>query len=218
MRGGEFSLRRVSRNPLAGTTDMCKNLIIFLLMYVSQGESVAKETIRLPFGIELRATLVEDFGDEQIFSSLKILRNGKTIYQNDTDTRFVLDKKKYPKVLKLDSALFVVLVEIWDTPDINKLLAVYVNNSSVIRTDILPFFSQEYGAKPTILSGVMNIIEVPCLDCDSSFYQPVLYYRVSSKGIILDSSLTIRKNTEYYGTFLGFQNKYQAIKVKQRAR
>ena len=77
----------------------------------------------------------------------------------------------------------------------------------MIQSQILPVFGSkpEYINGRNVYSGYLNIADKPCNDCDSGYYNPILYYQVTENGIFLDSTITIMKNTIKWGGFYGFE-------------
>lgn len=169
--------------------------------------NITETTIDLYYGFKANIGQSEDFETFKTYSFFELQHLDKVIY---TDTLLVYEfgDKLYPIVLQTGNKKYELLFEINDRPNKNYLKRLYIENNKLIKTDKLPTFI----TNPSDLDGD-GIKEYAGFWCYSEIwgenneltdYNPILYYKVKSTGIELDSVLTEKKNKEIYGEFHGF--------------
>ncbi|MBC7381862.1 MAG: hypothetical protein H7296_02580 [Bacteroidia bacterium] len=114
----------------------------------------------------------------------------------------------FTKIKKLKDGSYELVLEMFDGPDYDKLVAIRIKNGKLLGKQILPYFNSppENMDNDSYLeySGVLHSVETPCGNCDSCYYNPTLYYEITDSGIRLDSLTTVRKNKENWGNFYGY--------------
>ncbi len=142
------------------------------------------------------------------YSGIEIWKGKKLVYTDTGATEYFFNSKAYHRVFKLENGNELVLISVFDAPDLNKIAGYYFENSKLIKLEVYPDFlssdcDTDNDGKPEF-AGLLNISESPCSSCDSCFYNPTLYYELTESGLDLDSSLTRERNKKIWGSFYGF--------------
>lgn len=181
-------------------------LISFLIILTSSKAADIKE-INLDYGFKISIGQEEVFGKLTIYSSFKLIKNGRAIYI-DSLNEYEFGNELYPIVMKTGINSYELLFEINNRPSKNYLKRLYVKNDSVYNVDKLPTFV----GKPKDIdndgileyAGFWDNAQVWGDDNNITAYNPILYYELKTNGLVLDRPLTIQKNKTIYGNFHGF--------------
>lgn len=150
----------------------------------------------------------EAFSESNTYSHIEIWIDSQKVFSDTSTTEYLFDNKNWPRARKIKNGEYVILIEMFDAPDFNKLQAWYFKNYHLIKMKVFPFFDKapedidNDGIKE--YSGVMHIADA-YENSDSCYYNPILYYKITNQGIDLDSTLTIRMNKKIWGEFYGFE-------------
>jgi hypothetical protein len=149
------------------------------------------------------------------YSDFEIWKGNEMIYQDTAMNEYIfLCNSNYSKVRHLKENRSEILIEIFDGPDINKTLVIYLKNGKYECQKLLPYFDSlphdidNDGVGE--LFGIMYTIE-GYGNGDSSYYNPTLYYEVKNDGIELDTVLTKKKIIEVWGGFYGYEQSDKII-------
>ena len=189
---------------------------VYTLFYspICNFQKINPKVINLAENIRIILPLKNEFDENNNYMHIQIWLFNKKLYEDTSKTEYLFDNKEWPKAFKVNDRKYLIYLKVFDAPDFNKIYQFTISNYKVIRKDILPYF---YEPPLTINSqkvyfGTLNIVEPPCDNCDSCFYNPRLYYEMTDKGLILDSNLTIHMNKKIWAGFFGFNIRLDIIK------
>lgn len=120
------------------------------------------------------------------------------------DTTYFYTKNGLISQIFYNDTIYYLLLELFDPIDSPQLMVLTYNKTRCIDTTII--------AMDTIcdinMDGIFEIIsrgsvEVPCVDCDSCYYNPIYVYDCID-FFRFDSLLSQNLTEQYYGCFLGF--------------
>jgi hypothetical protein len=157
-------------------------------------------------------TLGEKFDSCKHYMNFEVWLKNKEIYRDTTQNEYrFLCNKLYTTVRKLAGNRYELLIEMFDGPDIDKSFVLYVRNKKLQGIKLLPFFEDapEKIDGKMVYHGIRHTID--SYQNDSCFYNPTLYYAITDHGIILDTLVTKRKNSETWGSFYGFEQSDKII-------
>jgi hypothetical protein len=194
------------------------NLIICAFATGQKSDSLSRnyinrqpqKVLKLKHNFEIIVGQSEDFGDLVTYTHFVLTHNGRQIYSDTTSsTEYEFGSKLYPIIRIIDKATFEILVEINDRPSRNYLKYFKVSNNKIVENKKIPTFISKAknldNDKRLEYAGFWDWSESWGEDGELTAYNPILYYELTSEGIILDRQLTIKKNKEIYGHFHGFQ-------------
>lgn len=181
------------------------------------------KTIKLDFDFNVSVGQEEDFEKFKTYTFFQLTRNNKTIFIDSSSTEYEFGNELFPIIIKTGDNRFELLFEINDRPSKNYLKRLFIKDNKFVRQDKLPTFE----AKPIDINqdgikqyaGFWDYSQVWGDSNNLTAYNPILYYSVTPKGLILDSLLTTKRNENIYGKFYGFsfsENDEQAISVTQK--
>jgi uncharacterized protein YukJ len=175
-----------------------------------------KKEILLDNKVKIIIPLSQKFSDSLTYSNIEVFIDNVKVFADTTKTEYILNDRSYPRARKLRDNRQEILFKILGAPDLNNLIAYYFKNNKLIQSQILPVFGSksEYIDGKNVYFGYLNITDKPCNDCDSCYYNPILYYQVTDNGIFLDSTITIMKNTNKWGGFYGFEISERVLPCK----
>jgi len=169
------------------------------------------KTIKLKYGFQIIVNKEGEPLDSKYYSHLVIKRHGKTIFRDklkDTLNEYEFKDKLYPIIDSLNGNTFEILVEVNDRPSKSYLRYFKIVNDKILKIKELPTF---FGKAANLdndsnleYAGIRDLVEF--ISEEKVYYNPILYYEITSNGIVLDSVLTIRKNKYIYGRFMGFRS------------
>jgi hypothetical protein len=142
-------------------------------------------------------TLGEKFDSCKHYTNIEVWKGNEKVYQDTTTNEYkFLCNSSYTKARKLNNDRYEILIEKFDGPDIDKLLAIYLKNDKYESEKLLPFFEDtpediDSDGKNEYY-GIMNTVD-GYGSGDSCYYNPTLYYEVTDNGILLDTPLTKKK-------------------------
>ena len=183
-------------------------------------ESIDKQVeciIKLDNDFEIKVGQKEDFGKFKTYTLFILTHKGKQLYFDASLTEYEFGDKLYPIFRQLDKETFEILVEVNDRPSKNYLKYFKVYQDKIVRTEKLPTFiskASNLDADNNLeLAGFWDYTETWVANGSITAYNPIIYYELKPAGIIIDTTLTIEKNKEFYGAFHGL--KYdEKIKIK----
>lgn len=157
--------------------------------------------------LSIRA-LAEVVQGEVLFSHLAIMLHDSAVYANTTD-RFSSQFDLLPIVRHLANCQHEVLMGIVPQADQYRILQLILNDTALVRTDTLPLFDgQHLNADRDAAIEFKGYWSNPlpyCLDCDSTYYNPQLFYEMSDTGFVLDAAATQNWASKHLGGFYGFR-------------
>lgn len=164
--------------------------------------------------IKLDFDFIVTVGQEEYFETFKtytffqLTRKNSTIYVDSSLTEYEFGDKIFPLVLKTGDNSFELLFEVNDRPSKNYLIRLFIQDNKLTGQDKLPTFEaksidiNEDGIKEYV--GFWDYSQVWGDSNSLTSYNPILYYSVTTTGLILDSVLTRQRNEMIYGKFHGF--------------
>jgi len=193
--------------------------ILFFVICLFSCSAIGKQKIKfkeinLLDGIKIIFPLTNNFDENFTYMHIQIWGSNKKIFEDTTETEYLFDDKEWPKIIKAPEGLYLLYLKIFDAPDFNKLHQFTIFHHNLLKIDTLPFFYEpikEIGGKQ-VYCGILNILETPCDNCDSCYYNPKLYYKLTENGIFLDSILTIKMNTIQWNGFYGFNPRIDIVR------
>lgn len=177
------------------------------------------KSIKLANGFVVNLGKAYDY-ETYITYSFFNLSNSERVIFTDSLHEYEFGKKMYPIVLQTERNKYELIFEVNNIPNKNYLLRLFVQNDRLVRTDTLPtFITQAYdlnGDGIDEYAGYWHYSEIWGNNNDSAAYNPILFFRVASNGLVLDSALTIKRNKIIYGDFYGFYyNENHAVAVEK---
>lgn len=167
-----------------------------------------EKSIKLANGFTVKVGKGNDYETFITYSFFELTHFDKAIFV-DTLREYEFGDKLYPIVLQAGADKYELLFEVNDRPNKNYLLRLFVRNESIVKKDTLPTFITKAhdldGDGISEYAGFWDYGEVWGENNDSTDYNPILFYKVISTGLKLDSVLTIKRNTKIYGEFRGFK-------------
>ncbi len=151
----------------------------------------------------------EDFGSFVTYSFLKLSKDKQTIFIDSSLTEYEFNGKIYPIFLETGINTFELLLEVNDRPSKNYSKKLIIKENEVIKVEKLPSFISNSkdlnndGKKE--LAGFWDYSQTWGENFKWTDYNPILYYSITAKGTLLDSSLTKERNEFIYGKFHGFE-------------
>lgn len=181
------------------------------------------KTIKLDFDFIVSVGQEEDFEKFKTYTFFQLTRNNTTIFIDSSLTEYEFGNELFPIIIKTGDNSFELLFEINDRPNKNYLNRFFIKENKLVGQDKLPTFE----GKPIDINkdgikeyaGYWDYSQVWGEDHNLTAYNPILYYSVTTKGLILDSLLTRERNEMIYGKFYGFafsENDKQIIHVTKK--
>lgn len=179
--------------------------------------AVPMHAIDLLYGFSVIAT-DRDYAEEvPVYHNFGLYRDQGLIW-GDTAAWYEFGDSLWPMAIKTGDDSYQLIFEVCNRPSKNYLKSIRVEGYKVTAADLLPTFINEI---PVDLNGdgIREYAGQPSLDerdSDSTAYNPILYYNSTSAGIVLDSTLTYRRNEAIYGTFYGYWSNEKYIFPRER--
>jgi hypothetical protein len=172
----------------------------------SNGNKIEK-TLYMDYGFKVSVGRSEDFNTFKTYSFFELSKSGKTLY-TDTTLEYEFGDKLFPIVLQTGRNKFELLFEVNDRPTKNYLKRLTLKEDKVLKIDTLPTFI----SKPSDLNhdgikeyaGFWDWSEQWGETEIKTDYNPILYYKITTTGLQLDSLLTKKRNKVIYGDFYGY--------------
>ncbi len=176
-------------------------------------DGVGFKEIKVIDGITIQIPLIEKFDQNHTYKHIQIWLSDKKVFEDTSETEYLFDDNDWPKVIKISNVKYLVYLKVFDAPDLNKLYKYEISHSQTLLTEILPFF---YNGPLKIsghieYSGILSIVETPCENCDSCYYNPRLFYKITNRGFLLDSVVTIMMNKKQWNGFYGYSQRTDII-------
>jgi len=165
-----------------------------------------EKVINLDYGFKITFLENEEFTDNKIYWNTKIFFDSQVVF-TDTKTLFEI-KDNYPRIRKIGNKFEILFYEN-DSPSIDKIRMLIFSNGYLEKNERLPLFGMKPididndGVKELI--GLLNASELWGDDTIYMPYNPILVYEFNENGILIDSSETIKINSDIYGSFYGFR-------------
>ena len=143
----------------------------------------------------------------RIYNNIEIFEDNVLLFK-DTIKDYIFINNLFPFGRRLKNGTYEVLLKTYGGYQYDNIWALYIKDYKLLQRQKFPDFREKCNFsrfdRNTILSGILSISESPCGNCDSCYYNPILFYRFGENGIYLDSTLTKLKNKEHCGGFYGF--------------
>ncbi len=166
-------------------------------------------TLALNNNFKVKFSKGESFGNFKTFNSITVLHKGVKVYSGNK-YEYELGDKLYPFIIKTGENSFELLLEVNDRPNKNFLQHVKIKNNKTFQINKLPTFiakAADLENNHTLeFAGFWGYSEVWGDHNSLTDYNPILFYKITSTGIMLDTVLTIQRNTSIYGVFKGFED------------
>ena len=180
------------------------------------------KTIKLDFDFIVSVGQEEDFEKFKTYKYFRLTRNNTPIFIDSSLAEYEFGNKLFPIIIKTSDNSFELLFEINDRPNKNYLKRLFIKDNKLVRHDKLPTFE----GKPIDINkdgikeyaGFCDYSQVWGDGNNLTAYNPILYYSVTTEGLLLDSLLTKERNEMIYEKFYGFafsEKDEQPIKVTE---
>jgi hypothetical protein len=155
-----------------------------------------------------------EFSDERregstiVYHYMRLSRNTGVVLIDSTFT-YLLEDKIFPMVIPKPDDRFEILMEVNNGTENNFLHWIFVEGDKFMNSSTLPLFvSRQFDLNKDGVfefAGFTHFTE-PLVRDGQKFtqYNPLLFYRITQNGLVLDSALTIERNKLIYGDFYGF--------------
>ena len=181
------------------------------------------KTIKLDYDFIVSIGQEENFEKFKTYSFFKLTRNNSIIYIDSSLTEYEFGDKLFPIVIKSGDNSFELLFEINDRPSKNYLKRLFIEDNKLVGQDKLPTFEtipKDIDNNGTFeYAGYWDYQQIWGENDNLTSYNPILYYSVTSQGLMLDSLLTKERNENIYGKFYGFsfsENDEQPVSVTKK--
>lgn len=154
---------------------------------------------------------------EMIYKDIKIDLKDQTMFENEQLMMFT-NFGLLPIVRSIKRDNIEILLGI-KAPEIDKIHRLIINEKQIIISDTLPLLKGVHDDvdKDGIVefSGFMNNFESYCSNCDSIYYNPLLYYEMTKNGFTFDSLATTNWINKHYSNNFGFKaDKSKIVRLK----
>ena len=146
----------------------------------------------------------DEFSDNNNGSKLNVKHNNKLIY-TDKSEFYVLDDSLNPTLIVLGKDIFELFLEVDDRPNKNYLKKLKIEADKVIDSQKIPTFSSKpchlFGDKTLVYADTWSYSEAWSDSNNKEWVTcaPIMYYKLTKKGLVLDSLYTIQKNKVIFG-------------------
>jgi hypothetical protein len=190
----------------------CFILIGVIYSFAQEKSSSIQKQIVLPDGFKIELRQAEQYDLIETYTSLTLYHHNKLIYKDTlSQTDYEFGDTLYPMFHKLKSTTFELLIEINNRPSKNILARFIIQKDRLLKRDTLPTFF--CNAKNLDFDNALEYaafwdygeVWIDSNQQKVTSYNPILYYELTSKGLELDSALTIAKNKSIYGAFYGYE-------------
>ena len=172
--------------------------------------------LKLDYGFSIKFSDVDDYKTFKVYKQVELFNNGAKVF---SDNKLEYEVNGKPTIIAIDATTFEILLEVNDRPNKNYIKLLRITNNKIISENKLPTFitkaSNLDNDKLLEYAGFWDYGEVWGDNNELTAYNPILYYEITKDGIKLDSTLTIKKNTEIYKKFGGFEyNEKNPVSIK----
>lgn len=216
-----------------------KNLLLSLiacatLLVTNVAAQNIKGTLALRYGFKLEACKGETSSYQTVdgaihrfttFASLRVLHGNRVVFCDSSDSAsYELRDGAYPILLKFPDSLFEIAVLLSSPPAADQARLLSIRNDKLVRSKIIPKFfgppKDLAGNGTREYAGILDLAEEwgrgPNDTTVVTAYNPILYYKLTRNGLVLDSALTRLKNRVIYGRFYGYYLSYKhAVPVSE---
>lgn len=183
-------------------------IILFVIELFFQPEKHVEYRIKIVDNIYCVIPNSKAISKDSTYMRIEIYNGTNLVYKDTSLTDYIFKNENLPYGRKLLNGDYEILLKVFGATDYDKIIGFYIIGNTLEKKIEFPDFSNEFVinelTKYSILSGYMSSSESPCLNCDSCYYNPKLYYRFGDNGIYLDSLLTISENKKIWGGFFGY--------------
>lgn len=163
----------------------------------------------LGFGFTISYDLAEDLETYKTYNNVKIFKDGNEIFYDNQGNEYVFTNPKIPMVLKINDNHFEILLEIDGRPNMNTIRHLKIIGNNVENVNTLPLLSEkaidiDNDGIPEYV-GIWNHTQIWGDNEEFMAYNPILYFALTEKGLLINEKLTIEKNKQIYGAFHGFE-------------
>ena len=205
------------------TNDVSNNLTTSLTTETEEKINEDLKTLKLDYDFIISIGQEEDFEKFKTYSFFQLARNNSIIYIDSSLTEYEFGDKLFPIVIKSGDNSFELLFEINDRPSKNYLKRLFIKDNKLVGQDKLPTFEtipKDIDNNGTFeYAGYWDYQQIWGENDNLTSYNPILYYSVTSQGLMLDSLLTKERNENIYGKFYGFsfsENDEQSVSVTKK--
>ena len=160
-------------------------------------------------------------GSKPIYKNIEVVVEGANLYKNKTSD-FVSNFGVLPIVRKTSTNQIEFLLGFKDTRNekILRLISETKQGSNqIVLQDTLPLFGvghQDLDEDGIIeFSGFLEHYPPHCVDCDSVYYNPLLFYEMQDHAFVLDTPTTRNWINENYQEFRGFKPDPRLVRLKK---
>lgn len=155
-------------------------------------------------------------GEQIVYFDLNIFLFNKLVFA-DSVNMFTTERGLLPIVRQLkndnkshqEQQPYEILIGLLPQPDQSCILRLIADAQQQYQLDTLPFFlGNHFNADSDSFlefMGFLSPIKPYCSECDSAFYNPLLFYEMRDTGFVLDSATTQKWAKQHYGNFYGFR-------------
>lgn len=143
---------------------------------------------------------------------LTVQYNHKDIYRDCSD-EYILNDSFNPTLIESGTDCYQVFLEVSDAPNKSYLKMLTIQKDKVVDSQRTPTFPH----KPCRLFGDTTLVYAAAWDNSEEWEDsngktmvtcdPIMYYKLTKKGLVLDSLYTIKKNREIFGITDAFKLK-----------
>ena len=164
--------------------------------------------------LTLEATISEQFDDSTIvYKNLIIQLDSKIIFIVSSNKEFHVNNT--PMTIQTGGGNLLIFLEYCDRPLKEKHFVLTLTGDSITETKLLPYFENEFINHDKDLNletySFEDYNEAYCTNCDSSYYNPILFYEVQESSIEIDSILTVATYNTAKIPFHGFSQSEKIV-------
>ena len=157
-------------------------------------------------------------------NTLTLMKDHKKVF-GDTNNQYIKDEV-YPLLLHFGMGHDEILLRFGDAPSLDEVIRLFIKDNSLVKIDTLPSFDR--GASDLAGDGKPRFAAIwdlrqewdDSLGVQLTTYEPILYYKLTDLGLILDSTMTRSANKRIYGKFYGYEpteeKSFPAARVNRR--
>ena len=166
--------------------------------------SVFDTAVNAGFRFKIAYNTIEYSNHQKDHNLLLITHNQNLIYCDSSQNEYELNDSLNPSLISLGRNTFELFLEVDDRPNKNYLKMLKIQSDKVIDSQRTPAFSFKpchlYGDTTLVYADTWGYPEAwtdsanrNLVTCD-----PIMYYKLTKNGLILDSIYTIKKNKEIF--------------------
>lgn len=148
------------------------------------------------------------------YKNLQFTVNNRVVY-TDSNHLFSTYYGILPIIRELNNGAVELLMGFEVEDDYLNILQVIANDNGLIKKDTTPLFEGDHADMDEDglieFGGYLSHLDIYCMDCDSTYYNPKLFYEMSEEGMRFDESFTKKWIMDNYGVFHGFESSQKFI-------